>query len=161
MAERPGHAGALRKDHEPLLGPSLGAAQRLATKGRPCPSGAGPHVGRRQIRPSPSRAPPKFGQPARSAGPGRPHFNTGKGTSRVYPRGRGGTREVAIPLHLPFGLSPRARGNRGPARELVFQPGSIPAGAGEPSGLFVISIITVVYPRGRGGTGLYRQVTNY
>ena len=152
MAERAGHAGALRKDHEPLLGPSLGAAQRLATKGRPCPSGAGPHVGRRQIRPSPSRAPPKFGQPARSAGPGRPHFNTGKGTSRVYPRGRGGTREVAIPLHLPFGLSPRARGNHSSALACTLRMGSIPAGAGEPISSGSMKSPRWVYPRGRGGT---------
>ena len=71
---------------------------------------------------------------------------------RVYPRGCGGTLTTGeIPL-LPFGLSPRVRGNPSIIPAEVCQDRSIPAGAGEPSlSLFPVPA-DAVYPRGCGGT---------
>ena len=79
-------------------------------------------------------------------GPVTPFF------SEVYPRGCGGTRRTAPGSRSGRGLSPRVRGNHlGPGR-CGLQPGSIPAGAGEPSSWRRSRPRTGVYPRGCGGT---------
>ena len=50
------------------------------------------------------------------------------------------------------GLSPRVRGNPREPKLQVLNPGSIPAGAGEPRLLQARGSTKVVYPRGCGGT---------
>ena len=52
--------------------------------------------------------------------------------SGVYPRGCGGTLTQRDQWRRSLGLSPRVRGNRFQPPEHPRQPGSIPAGAGEP-----------------------------
>ena len=74
----------------------------------------------------------------------------------VYPRGCGGTRLSRQHGGRRRGLSPRVRGNHD---EIPFDSpalGSIPAGAGEPSGSSCRRWRTRVYPRGCGGTGVAR-----
>ena len=84
------------------------------------------------------------GEPATSAQVG--------GTTRVYPRGCGGTRSKQDRATPRLGLSPRVRGN------LQWQVGqhtkvwSIPAGAGEPQKPLSSPFRKLVYPRGCGGT---------
>ena len=72
--------------------------------------------------------------------------------SQVYPRGCGGTSRFACRAKVDTGLSPRVRGN--PLRIAGVSPviGSIPAGAGEPSGAWTCPAARRVYPRGCGGT---------
>ena len=76
--------------------------------------------------------------PARA---GEPTSSLNKRTSiRVYPRACGGTPTTSPQYASIWGLSPRVRGNRGPARGAHVLSGSIPARAGEPgSALSMVS----------------------
>ena len=76
--------------------------------------------------------------------------------SRVYPRVRGGIIVVAPGDKNRPGLSPRARGNRHPARASCILYGSIPACAGESAQAHSKALSRGVYPRVRGGISGYR-----
>ncbi len=52
-----------------------------------------------------------------------------------------------------MGLSPRVRGSHVAHTLAVSRPGSIPAGAGEPTGGCGRRVALRVYPRGCGGAG--------
>ncbi len=62
---------------------------------------------------------------------------------------------MARPIHVP-GLSPRVRGNLGVVQRRTRGRRSIPAGAGEPRGGGARIPCFRVYPRGCGGTALFR-----
>ena len=72
--------------------------------------------------------------------------------NRVYPRVCGGTIAPSDTIRITYGLSPRVRGNPGPALALCHCLRSIPACAGEPIGSTPTTIRTKVYPRVCGGT---------
>ena len=74
------------------------------------------------------------------------------GTPRVYPRGCGGTVRTPSDANSRKGLSPRVRGNRSDRHDRHLDPGSIPAGAGEPHEQHFNPTNRTVYPRGCGGT---------
>ena len=76
---------------------------------------------------------------------------------RVYPRGCGGTICGAAPGACGRGLSPRVRGNRAGWRRGGHGAWSIPAGAGEPLLAYGLRLVAWVYPRGCGGTNLFRR----
>ena len=87
------------------------------------------------------------------AGAGEPQRRTGRSRRAwVYPRGCGGTHFDAIVKLGQTGLSPRVRGNRDLIPLNVKEPGSIPAGAGEPPDVPDRGFLDGVYPRGCGGT---------
>ena len=70
-----------------------------------------------------------------------------RGPGLVYPRVCGGTK-ICPRTNLAWGgLSPRVRGNRQSARRLLVRGRSIPACAGEPSFLVIMSHSFAVYPR--------------
>ena len=71
---------------------------------------------------------------------------------RVYPRVCGGTRYPAHRRRRAAGLSPRVRGNPGPAIRFGQRVGSIPACAGEPMPWLRRLLRRKVYPRVCGGT---------
>ena len=71
---------------------------------------------------------------------------------QVYPRPRGGTAKVLASGFSPVGLSPPTRGNPDVVWEWPGSPRSIPAHAGEPSGVCPSVHSITVYPRPRGGT---------
>ena len=71
---------------------------------------------------------------------------------RVYPRACGGTPRKDAWVSAVKGLSPRVRGNRHRHGQQHIVAGSIPARAGEPRSLPIVSIISTVYPRACGGT---------
>ena len=75
---------------------------------------------------------------------------------RVYPRGCGGTGTGGGGGGSGSGLSPRVRGNLLNAVPNPYSRGSIPAGAGEPSGTVPLRSWRKVYPRGCGGTAVCR-----
>ena len=75
---------------------------------------------------------------------------------QVYPRVCGGTPSVRPNSSNSPGLSPRVRGNQRGERYAAFQPGSIPACAGEPSRPTRRSRLGGVYPRVCGGTSTCR-----
>ena len=70
----------------------------------------------------------------------------------VYPRPRGGTRDLLHPRLALNGLSPPTRGNHLPTPFQIDPDGSIPAHAGEPIGAGGCIGAGGVYPRPRGGT---------
>ena len=72
----------------------------------------------------------------------------------VYPRVCGGTLGLMIVSLALWGLSPRVRGNRATAGRLAMYQRSIPACAGEPSGIWPPAATPWVYPRVCGGTPL-------
>ena len=75
----------------------------------------------------------------------------------VYPRVCGGT-AVRLPMiTLPYGLSPRVRGNLPTFAAVLNGLGSIPACAGEPEKLLPVHHEPRVYPRVCGGT--YRKAS--
>ena len=77
---------------------------------------------------------------------------------RVYPRPRGG---AVIRFVLPWaekGLSPPTRGSRPQRRFTERDVRSIPAHAGEPRRLLLPRRTSGVYPRPRGGAGLFVSV---
>ena len=87
------------------------------------------------------------------AGAGEPgDFNVLWAECQVYPRGCGGTGEVAMWTLSWEGLSPRVRGNPMESNQRHERQRSIPAGAGEPSLHSLGSGRIPVYPRGCGGT---------
>ena len=69
----------------------------------------------------------------------------------VYPRGCGGAPFRRGPLQRGPGLSPRVRGSQVVRAFAIKKPGSIPAGAGEPSCIDMHLVTRGVYPRGCGG----------
>ena len=71
---------------------------------------------------------------------------------RVYPRVCGGTPSEGCPLGWRRGLSPRVRGNHSGRPHPWRYLRSIPACAGEPSPLSLVTSTTTVYPRVCGGT---------
>ena len=72
----------------------------------------------------------------------------------VYPRVCGGTEAPGSPGSSVQGLSPRVRGNQRSSTSQYLFIGSIPACAGEPSGLCGRGCIGRVYPRVCGGTAV-------
>ena len=78
-------------------------------------------------------------------------------TDRVYPRVCGGTRARRPRQPVPFGLSPRVRGNPETALGNAGKSRSIPACAGEPSTGNGAGWGVPVYPRVCGGTEYARQ----
>ena len=78
----------------------------------------------------------------------------GNVSPRVYPRVCGGTGKRGCEYMMSPGLSPRVRGNHVPGRMAVGGNRSIPACAGEPSGLRRACLSGSVYPRVCGGTFL-------
>ena len=70
----------------------------------------------------------------------------------VYPRACGGTAAPSVTTASLGGLSPRLRGNLGPAGASPGQPRSIPAPAGEPAAMPARHSSRTVYPRACGGT---------
>ena len=75
----------------------------------------------------------------------------------VYPRVCGGTDKWAVKTRIIYGLSPRVRGNRGPAPAVSVTHGSIPACAGEPPRGGGCPVAGEVYPRVCGGTAVERR----
>ena len=87
------------------------------------------------------------------AGAGEPAPTSRKRpSSRVYPRGCGGTELEDEIAGGDTGLSPRVRGNLAVDQIPAHLPGSIPAGAGEPAVQAGGLDLDQVYPRGCGGT---------
>ena len=76
---------------------------------------------------------------------------------RVYPRPRGGTIGLIPRVVRLHGLSPPTRGNHVVDRDAPASARSIPAHAGEPTGLFAVLARNGVYPRPRGGTAFTAQ----
>ena len=88
--------------------------------------------------------------PARAGEPlSTGHPDSGR---RVYPRACGGTTFSFDRSGAARGLSPRVRGNRAYLVEVLVNPGSIPARAGEPSQRHCCNGMCRVYPRACGGT---------
>ncbi len=77
----------------------------------------------------------------------------------AYPRSRGATRPVYLVYLNDEGLSPLTRGNHLRQRAGVFNPGPIPAHAGQPTRRFVAPMARWAYPRSRGATGSRGTVT--
>ena len=101
--------------------------------------------------PSGGPIPARAGEPCASS--------TGSSSETAYPRPRGGaiTRPAAATGNT--GLSPPARGSRGPANYPEVTTGPIPARAGEPPPRHGAREIREAYPRPRGGaTGLSASV---
>ena len=85
---------------------------------------------------------------------GEPHRCCRTGNNRrVYPRVCGGTAAGGTASTPNAGLSPRVRGNHILRLQERIPERSIPACAGEPSGVRVGDCLTKVYPRVCGGTG--------
>ena len=85
------------------------------------------------------------------AGEPRPSPRRSK-TSGVYPRVCGGTDDIWTANYPLWGLSPRVRGNPPTQQVDRYDAGSIPACAGEPSGVNPNHAANAVYPRVCGGT---------
>ena len=73
-------------------------------------------------------------------------------SAEVYPRVCGGTTSLAVLGRCGGGLSPRVRGNQIEWTDETWNPGSIPACAGEPRTANCSSETGSVYPRVCGGT---------
>ena len=87
------------------------------------------------------------------AGAGEPRFcRDSRHSTRVYPRGCGGTSKSNGSPAKCAGLSPRVRGNQFRHDWCPEHRRSIPAGAGEPSTPHQSPLSAAVYPRGCGGT---------
>ena len=71
---------------------------------------------------------------------------------RDHPRGCGGTARHGVEDAPLEGPSPRVRGNRHPDRPDNRRTGTIPAGAGEPTGNALTQALAGDHPRGCGGT---------
>ena len=88
---------------------------------------------------------------------GEPHRSAGRlGRCEVYPRVCGGTPGVLAARRVNAGLSPRVRGNLDGRSARRYDPGSIPACAGEPSMSVIVIPLKAVYPRVCGGTAAGR-----
>ena len=88
--------------------------------------------------------------PARAGQPGAPARLARR--RRAYPRSRGATDNVDVFVGGGSGLSPLARGNRGPGRGGLSRSGPIPARAGQPSINPDPLKRAGAYPRSRGAT---------
>ena len=108
------------------------------------PRARGNHPGRASISPSAGTIPACAGEPQPVPASFFP--------LRDYPRVRGGTLSGDGLGADVAGLSPRARGNRRRADDLVQRSGTIPACAGEPSAQQCNRVKWWDYPRVRGGT---------
>ena len=102
--------------------------------------------------------------PARAGEPS--DFSITENVIGVYPRACGGTSSGSCIFRIVTGLSPRVRGNPHHDCLPVFEPGSIPARAGEPLTRISFRVMQGVYPRACGGTsgdlefeGLYRGLS--
>ena len=93
--------------------------------------------------------------PACAGEPGR--TLTLSAMSGVYPRVCGGTHCSNPRFGITQGLSPRVRGNPAHACACAWQPGSIPACAGEPAVAPTAAMLCRVYPRVCGGTVVNRM----
>ncbi len=84
---------------------------------------------------------------------GEPHCKSCRSwPPRVYPRVCGGTFPTHPLAQVPIGLFPRVRGNLNRRASLLTVAGSIPACAGEPLIIALLSGGGSVYPRVCGGT---------
>ena len=103
-----------------------------------------------------NRAPLRVGRPTRRSIPacaGEPRRKTRiGGLAAVYPRVCGGTILLLPVTAYGMGLSPRVRGNRIRAIDLINRQRSIPACAGEPIARPARASVRGVYPRVCGGT---------
>ena len=88
--------------------------------------------------------------PACAGEPRRPSRRRESNT--VYPRVCGGTPAASTTVTSSYGLSPRVRGNPCQHRGLQVNRRSIPACAGEPRSLIMLTGVSGVYPRVCGGT---------
>ena len=104
----------------------------------------GNHCGKRQRCAAQRSIPACAGEPPGSSTPG--------GTPRVYPRVCGGTEYAAGTINSKVGLSPRVRGNLPAMSRLCSLCRSIPACAGEPWIVRIVTEASSVYPRVCGGT---------
>ncbi len=109
-----------------------------------------------RVRGNPHRAgspDPRAGSiPACAGEPSAKPFNSAAMT--VYPRVCGGTQYGHRKPAQRCGLSPRVRGNHTNTSATPMAHRSIPACAGEPSVLVVVTFINPVYPRVCGGTNV-------
>ena len=138
----------------------------------PRPRG-GTRLGRRRCCRRSGLSPPTRGNPrmgvshAQAAGSipahaGEPLSGHGRDArGRVYPRPRGGTASPRPARRAYAGLSPPTRGNRSADAHAGRARGSIPAHAGEPSGMRLIQRAGKVYPRPRGGTPAHSLREHY
>ena len=122
-----------------------GEGGRAVTKGL-SPRVRGNPPGEDQGRPGRGSIPAGAGEPRRAAREAMQAW--------VYPRGCGGTRGTRSKNRRSSGLSPRVRGNRPAGDPRRSGPGSIPAGAGEPVHVILLTERSGVYPRGCGGTAI-------
>ena len=88
--------------------------------------------------------------PARAGEPSMPESSGER--MRAYPRSRGGTACLLAAHLMQRGLSPLARGNRNIFCKVIAFCGPIPARAGEPMSITLITGVPGAYPRSRGGT---------
>ena len=123
------------------------AARVPATRGL-SPRVRGNLDGLHHQRPGRGSIPAGAGEPPRRVGSTR--------SSRVYPRGCGGTVSASRAASPSRGLSPRVRGNPHDHVRTAVRAGSIPAGAGEPNEQIASGQYEGVYPRGCGGTTCQR-----
>ena len=87
------------------------------------------------------------------ANAGEPSILTAnRGYCGAYPRECGGTRPAGRLVPLPWGLSPRMRGNPNGVALIPSDTGPIPANAGEPSMYNATKNSFRAYPRECGGT---------
>ena len=96
--------------------------------------------------------------PAHAGGTGRKHLR--RGQHRVYPRARGVNATYARGYLAYEGLSPRTRGEHPRAAHGEGPGRSIPAHAGGTTGCRILRPGQWVYPRARGGNGLFLPPTS-
>ena len=125
-------------------GGTLAIGRRISENAGLSPQVRGNHLARRGST---------FTERSIPAGAGEPAFDSPtRRVLRVYPRRCGGTFGTALAEKLARGLSPQVRGNLLHSLTLLGKRGSIPAGAGEPSGYNDEWDDLGVYPRRCGGT---------
>ena len=79
----------------------------------------------------------------------------------VYPRVGGETTDPSITCSCCTGLSPRGRGNLIKSNAFRIDRGSIPAWAGKPASSIVAPVLTTVYPRVGGETGIPEDMPSW
>ena len=124
------------------------------------------------LRPRGGLSPRVRGNPVQNAAPrvslgsipacaGEPAWpSSSAGSSWVYPRVCGGTKDRLSLSLISSGLSPRVRGNRSRLRRPLRRSRSIPACAGEPNAGTGQRRFGGVYPRVCGGTTASRSIRN-
>ena len=118
------HAAGLGLSYPRVCGGTSQAGSRIT-----CPPGLSPRV--RGNRAAASSVGVGFGPIPACAGEPWPSCRTGP-ERRAYPRVCGGTHRVWARAMIPYGLSPRVRGNLGKVHRSCRRRGPIPACAGEP-----------------------------